>query len=365
MDLNNLENATFEDISFAPMEGVTGPIFRKIHKEHFSGVDRYFTPFLAANQNHHFKRRETREYLPYDPHLVPQILTSSPEDFIWAAKTLKEAGYKEVNLNIGCPMATVVTKKKGAGLLLNPSYLNSFFEKVFEETDMPDISIKTRLGFSEPEEAKNLGKLFSNYPFSEVIIHARVREDFYTNPVNYEAFGEMADLLSCPVCYNGDIRTVEDAIKLKERFPKIKRIMIGRGLLANPALAGKIREYEKSCSNGTSSETLQNSSPEASPNASLGTSQSNPINTPQRTDHMQDPQCPQEQPSKEELRAYLDDLWRNYSEELSGERDILFKMKELWFHLGVNYPEHKKALETIRKCKTSDEYHRAVKEILF
>ena len=318
------ENAIFEDISFAPMEGVTGPIFRKIHKEHFSGVDRYFTPFLAANQNHHFKRRETREYLPYDPHLVPQILTSSPEDFIWAAKTLKEAGYKKVNLNIGCPMATVVTKKKGAGLLLNPSYLNSFFEKVFEETDMPDISIKTRLGFSEPEEAKNLGKLFSNYPFSEVIIHARVREDFYTNPVNYEAFGEMAELLSCPVCYNGDIRTVEDAIKLKERFPKIKRIMIGRGLLANPALAGKIRD-----------------------------------------DHMHDSQCPQEQPSKEELRAYLDDLWRNYSEELSGERDVLFKMKELWFHLGVNYPEHKKALDTIRKCKTSDEYHRAVKEILF
>lgn len=326
MDLNNLENATFknstsgnttfEDISFAPMEGVTGPIFRKIHKEHFSGVDRYFTPFLAANQNHHFKRRETREYLPYDPHLVPQILTSSPEDFIWAAKTLQEAGYKEVNLNIGCPMATVVTKKKGAGLLLNPSYLNSFFEKVFEETDIPDISIKTRLGFSEPEEAKNLGKLFSNYPFSEVIIHARVREDFYTNPVNYEAFGEMADLLSCPVCYNGDIRTVEDAFKLKERFPKIKRIMIGRGLLANPALAGKIREFEKSCSN-------------------------------------------------EEIHSFLDDLWRGYSQELSGDRDVLFKLKELWFHLGVNYPEHKKALDTIRKCKTSDEYHRAVKEILF
>jgi tRNA-dihydrouridine synthase len=272
---------------------------------------------------HHFKRRETREYLPYDPQLVPQILTSSAEDFIWAAKTIREVGYNEVNLNLGCPMATVVTKKKGAGMLCDVEHLKNFFDRVFEEKDMPKVSIKTRLGFSNPDEAKVLGKLYSAYPFSEVIIHARVREDYYANPTNPEAFAEMAESLSCPVCYNGDIRTVEDAIALKKRFPTIDRIMIGRGLLANPSLAGKIREYEQDCI------------------------------------------CVQEQSSTDEIRAYLNDLWDNYSGELSGERDVLFKMKELWFHMGSNYPEHKKALETIRKCKTSEEYHRAVKEILY
>ncbi len=313
----------FEDISFAPMEGVTGPIFRKVHRNHFSGVDSYFTPFLAANKTHHFKRRETREYLPYDPQLIPQILTSSPEDFIWAAKVLKDAGYDEINLNIGCPMATVVTKKKGAGMLLDTEYLKGFFDTVFAEPDMPKMSVKTRLGFSDPREAKSLGRLYSAYPFSEVIIHARVREDYYANPVNREAFAEMAENLTCPVCYNGDIRRVADAISLREQFPELKRIMIGRGLLANPSLAEKIREYE----NGVS--------------------------------------CLKEMPANEKIRTFLNDLWAGYSEELSGEKDVLFKMKELWFHMGSNYPEHKKALETIRKCKSSEEYHRAVKEILF
>jgi len=313
----------FEDISFAPMEGVTGPVFRKVHKRHFSGVDRYFTPFLAANRNHHFKRRETREYLPYDPQLIPQVLTASAEDFIWAAKALQEAGYSEINLNLGCPMATVVTKKKGAGMLCDVDRLKEFFDRVFEENDMPKVSIKTRLGFSDPDEAKLLGSLYSAYPFSEVIIHARVREDFYVNSTNLDAFAEMAESLTCPVCYNGDLRTVEDVKALKERFPGLNRIMIGRGLLANPALAGKIRTAEQG-------------------DLSL-----------------------QELPSTDEIRAYLADLWDSYSAELSGERDVLFKMKELWFHMASNYPEHKKALETIRKCKTSAEYHRAVKEILY
>ena len=104
-------------LSFAPMESITGPVFRRVHKEIYGGVDNYFTPFLVANKNHAFKRRETREFIPYDPNLIPQVLASNPQDFIWAAKVLKEAGYSEVNLNLGCPMPTVVTKKKGSGLL--------------------------------------------------------------------------------------------------------------------------------------------------------------------------------------------------------------------------------------------------------
>ncbi|MCR5256186.1 MAG: tRNA-dihydrouridine synthase family protein [Acetatifactor sp.] len=317
-----MEFEQIKDISLAPMEGVTGPVFRRVHKKHFTGVDRYFTPFLAANKTHHFKRRETREFLPFDPGLVPQVLTSSAEDFIWAAKALADAGYKEVNINLGCPMATVVTKHKGAGMLLDRDYLERFFDTVFSESDMPRISVKTRLGFSSPDEAVPLGKLYGAYPFSEVVIHARVREDFYNKPVNLSAFSKMAEQLSCPVCYNGDIRSILDLQVLMHDFPTIDRVMIGRGLLANPALAGKIRNYESG------------------------------------TDNFK------EYPSVSEIERYLSDLWNEYSQELSGDRDVLFKMKELWFHMGSLFPKHQKALDTIRKCKTSDEYHRAVDQIL-
>ena len=167
----------------------------------------------------------------------------------------------------------------------------------------------------------------------------------------------MASFLSCPVCYNGDIRTVADAVNLKKRFPQINRIMIGRGLLANPALAGKIHAYMEDASPSSRQAACDSSTPISS-QPSL--SSSNP--TSSRASLSSSPT--QELPSKKEIKAFLDDLWWSYSEELSGERDVLFKMKELWFHLGANYPEHKKALETIRKCKAADEYHRAVREIL-
>ena len=120
-------------ISFAPMEGVTTVTFRRIFREFFEGVDRFYTPFLAATQTRHFKNREKKEYLPYDPMLIPQVLTGKADQFLWAARTLADAGYAEVNLNLGCPAATVVTKKKGSGLLADPEALDLFLEEIFRE----------------------------------------------------------------------------------------------------------------------------------------------------------------------------------------------------------------------------------------
>ena len=138
---------------------------------------------------------------------------------------------------MGCPAATVVSKKKGSGFLEDPVALDRFFERVFEAlSNMPDdendqkqcrISVKTRIGMEFPEEFEDIVKVYNRYPLAEVIIHPRLQKDYYKNHPNWEVFGEALEQCVHPVCYNGDIFTKEDYIELIERFPMVERIMLG------------------------------------------------------------------------------------------------------------------------------------------
>ena len=308
-------------IAMAPLEGITTHVFRKIYKKHFSGVDIFYTPFLSANHTHKFKTREKREFLPYEGDLVPQLLTNSVEDFLWAAEQLKAAGYSEVNLNAGCPSGTVFSKRKGAGMLLDTESLEEFFEGIFgmyEKMNMPEISVKTRIGVRDAAEAEDISRIYTKFPIKEVIIHPRLRKDFYNNGVDLEAFKTMYEILrsdapEIKIMYNGDIDSVEDVKRILDDFPELDRIMIGRGLLKNPFLAEQIKGIKRG------------------------------------------EDCT--------LRAFHDELYEAYSEELSGERDVLFKMKELWAYWCAFFPENEKEIKIIRKTKNAEEYKAAVYRI--
>lgn len=118
----------------APMEGITGYTWRNTHHELFPGLDRYYAPFVVANQTLHFKTKEKKDIDPAnnkDITLIPQIMANKADEFLWAARELHSLGYDEVNLNLGCPMATVVTKKKGSGFLAYPEELDAFLEKIY------------------------------------------------------------------------------------------------------------------------------------------------------------------------------------------------------------------------------------------
>lgn len=160
--------------------------------------------------------------------LVPQILTNDSEGFILTAKKLKDLGYDEINLNLGCPSGTVVGKKRGSGFLAHREELDKFLEEIFKIDDMK-ISIKTRLGMDKPEEFYELIKIYNKYPMEELIIHPRTRQDFYGNKPNLEVFKDAISLSKNPVCYNGDIFTLEDHNKLIETFKEVDKIMLGRG----------------------------------------------------------------------------------------------------------------------------------------
>ncbi len=296
----------------APMEGMTWYIFRNAYHKYFHNIDKYFTPFIASTG---LSFKERNDVLPQHNEgieVVPQILTNKAEDFLEIAQKMESYGYKTVNLNLGCPAGTVVTKGKGAGFLAYTEQLNRFLDEVFSKCKTR-ISIKTRLGMEEYEEWNDLQEIFNQYPIEELIIHPRVQKDLYRNQVNLAIFEEACSNLKVPVCYNGDIHSVAAYEKFVERFPQTDTIMLGRGIFKNPGLVSEIKGEEK-------------------PQISL-------------------------------LKAFHDEVLSGYREIMSGDLNALYKMKEIWIYWGESFEGCDKELKTIKKTKSMIEYNAAVRSI--
>ncbi|MDK0807534.1 tRNA dihydrouridine synthase [Clostridium perfringens] len=296
----------------APMEGITGFIYRNSYEKFFGGIDKYFAPFVVPNSSKSLKTKELRDVLPENNkgiNLVPQILTNDSEGFILTAKKLKDLGYNEINLNLGCPSGTVVGKKRGSGFLSHREELDKFLEEIFKIDDMK-ISIKTRLGMDKPEEFYELIKIYNKYPMEELIIHPRTRQDFYGNKPNLEVFKEAISLSKNPVCYNGDIFTLEDHNKLVEEFKEVDKIMLGRGVLANPALMNEILNNEFM--------------------------------------------------DKKVLKEFHDEIFSKYREVFNEDRNAMFRMKELWGYMIYMFSNNKKYAKKIKKAQKVVDYNQAV-----
>lgn len=223
---------------FAPMEGLTDSVYRRLHHQYFGGVHRYYMPFLSPTMHRTLSAKENRE-LPMADSVpfaaIPQVLTKVPEDFLWAAGICRDRGYEEVNLNVGCPSGTVVAKGKGAGMLSDCDALDRFLEDVFTRSPL-SISVKTRLGLTEPEEFPALLEVFNRYPIRELTIHSRVRKQFYQGDVHLDMFRYAVRESKNPLCYNGDLFSMQDIANITGEFPQVNAVMLGRGLAADPGM---------------------------------------------------------------------------------------------------------------------------------
>ncbi len=306
---------------FAPMEGITGYPFRNAFQQYFTGIDRYYTPFLSANDTFSFTTRELRDTDPalnHVPELVPQIITNNSEMFVWAIGEMVKLGYTEINLNAGCPSGTVVAKNKGAGMLRYPDKLDSFLEETFDQLDRQNIkcsiSVKTRIGIHDPSESEELITIYNRYPINDLIIHSRVQKEFYRGDVHYDIFRNFIDNSRAHLVYNGDIRTKDDYDKITQLFPEIDTVMIGRGLLMNPALVREI--------NGGGPLTL------------------------------------------DEVKSFHDSLLENYIPEMGSDKNVLFKVKEYWGWLSKSFTDSDRYMKEIRKAKNLSEYRSAVRNLM-
>ena len=231
-------------IYFAPMEGVTDGILRQVHNRIFGGIDVYCLPFHKLTQSLSLLTREERDAAPEENeglNVLPQALTRDPDQLSAWLYYISECGYARADLNFGCPSPTVTKRGRGSGMLRDPGYLRAFLDQLYSNTLPVSLSVKTRIGYESEEEWPELAELLAGYPFDHVTIHVRTTKDQYTGPVHPEAF-ELALQKGIPhPVYNGDLRTPEDVQALAARCPGTEAVMIGRGLLADPALARRIR----------------------------------------------------------------------------------------------------------------------------
>ena len=294
---------------FAPMEGITDAPYRRVHHSFFPGLDAYYMPFISPTMHRTLTNRESRDLPMADSvpfRAVPQILTKVPEDFLWAADQCARRGYDEVNLNVGCPSGTVVSKGKGAGMLAEPEKLDEFLDKIFEDTTLP-VSVKTRLGIAEAEEFPKILEVFNRYPIKELTIHPRVRKQFYKGGVDVNMFRYALENSKNPLCYNGNLRTLSEVRAFEAEFPQVEAVMIGRGLIGNPAML--------------------------------------------------------EPGGERKLEAFHDALLETYIVEFGGARNAMFRMKENWRHMICMFDDHEKLWKKLRKCTDVNEYRLIVREI--
>lgn len=311
-------------IYFAPLEGITTYPYRNLHHKYFGGVEKYFTPFLAPGPEQGMSVKEMRDVLPENNAgvpVVPQILTNRAGDFLLASKKLSEMGYREINLNLGCPSGTVTAKKKGAGFLLYPDDLDRFFDEVFSDAAVRNgeflVSVKTRIGKNEVEEWPELMQVYNRYPIHELTVHPRIQKEFYKGTPHLDVFTDILKESRNPVVYNGDLFTVEKVKEFREKFPTVGTVMIGRGLIRNPALAEMILQEE------------------TEPEADI---------------------LPR-------IREFHDALFEHYRETMSGDRNLLFRMKDLWSYMLAEVPDSEKLAKKIRKSQHVPEYLAAVEEV--
>ena len=300
---------------FAPLEGVTDPVFRRLHHRFFGGADQYYTPFFSPTSDGKIPPRDMGRLDPganAGMTVVPQLLTRRSEDFLWAAKALAELGYVEVNLNLGCPSGTVTAKGKGSGALGDREGLERLLDGIFAGAPCA-VSIKTRLGRTDPEEFPALLELFNRYPICELTVHCRVGADFYRRPAKPEWLDYALRESRNPVCCNGDLTTEERFWAFQREYPEANAFMLGRGAVADPALFRRLRGGEGA--------------------------------------------------SREELKGYTEALFEGYCSAFGNTKAALGRMKEIWFYQICLFEGTEKLEKALRKTTEPVEYRTLVERI--
>ena len=302
----------------APMEGLTDRVWRQAHQKWFGWAGapaKYYAPFLSPPENRVLIKKKMAELAPEanpGAPVVPQLLAKDGALAAWMVGQLRQLGYTEVNLNFGCPSGTVTAKGKGSGMLRDLDKLDAFLAALFAEAEGP-LTVKTRLGVEKPEEFAAVLEIYNRYPIAELTIHPRVMRQQYRGIADREAFAKALPECRMPVCYNGDLTTVEQLRAFEADFPTVQSLMVGRGIIADPALFRQA------------------------------------LGGPAAT--------------KEELRGYLDDLYHGYTALFGSAGCAISRMKGHWFYLIHRFEGSERLEKQLRKLREPWEYETVVNQI--
>ena len=302
----------------APMEGLTDRVWRQAHQKWFGWAGapaKYYAPFLSPPENRVLIKKKMAELAPEatpGAPVVPQLLAKDGALAAWMVGQLRQLGYTEVNLNFGCPSGTVTAKGKGSGMLRDLDKLDAFLAALFAEAEGP-LTVKTRLGVEKPAEFAAVLEVYNRYPIAELTIHPRVMRQQYRGIADREAFAKALPKCRMPVCYNGDLTTVEQLRAFEAEFPAVQSLMVGRGIIADPALFRQA------------------------------------LGGPAAT--------------KEELRGYLDELYQDYTALFGSAGCAISRMKGHWFYLIHRFEGSERLEKQLRKLREPWEYETVVNQI--
>jgi len=300
-------------LSLAPLQGFTDLVFRRAFAKHIGGIDQFYTPFLVLQNGEVLKTSHRREVDPnVEENLIPQFIGNSLKEFIFFRDYLVELGYKKMNWNLGCPFPMLAKKKKGSGLLPYPDMIEEILSEGLDERI--ELSIKLRIGYESSEELEPVLNVLNKFNLSEIIVHPRLGKQMYKGEVDLEAFEKALNLSKHPVVYNGDICNLEDYQQRLEKFPNLEQMMIGRGLLQDLFLALKIKGEELPSAN-------------------------------ERLDLL------------EKLHGEIYDSYTSY---LSGDTQLLSKLKPMWEYFSANFNNERKVYKAIKKSGGMKKYNAAV-----
>lgn len=313
-------------VYMAPMEGLTDYMSRNAYDEFFGRgkIDKYFMPFISPNQTEKFLAKEMRDISRDNNHInsIPQVMTNNSSDFIWTARMLYDQfGYDEINLNAGCPSGTVVSKDKGSGMLKNPDTLERILYEILSDNYIIDnhikVSVKTRIGVEAPDEWARILAVYNKFTLEDLIIHPRVRTDYYRGDINKEAFALALKESHNPVCYNGDIFTRRDFLNVIDDFNP-DCIMAGRGLVADPGLINVLVS-------------------------------DNPADYVRNLDE-----------DRRNMKLLHNRVYEERLKIMSGDKHAIHRMKEMWCYMEYAFADCRKEVKAIKKAQNMNAYKDAV-----
>lgn len=230
-------------IHFAPIQGHTDAPYRYFHSSLYTPAEEYYTPFIRLEHGQMRKKdlNDLHSEITADLKSVPQVIFRDYEELSTLTDSLASEGFERIDINMGCPFPLQTAKGRGAATVGSRDCAE-IVKRVVEAHPEIEFSIKMRLGMTEVDEWKETLPILNSLPLKHITMHPRVARQQYKGEPDLEAFGRFLDAAEVPVIYNGDLKTPEDVRRIKEEFPRIEGVMIGRGLLARPSLTSEIAE---------------------------------------------------------------------------------------------------------------------------
>ena len=304
-------------VSLAPMQGFSDLIYRTAINK-IGGIDIFYAPYIKV-ENGEIKAKSLADIAPETNAgitVVPQVLANKADDFLQVANAVAKLGYTELNWNLGCPFPMVAKRRLGAGLLPYPETIDSILTEVEAQCEI-SLSVKMRLGYLSPDEIWPVLDVLNHHNIKEIIVHPRIGKQMYNGAVNYSILPEIIAKSAHPVAYNGDILSTEQAHNLLANNSSVAHLMIGRGLLCNPFLALEIK-----------GQTL------------------NGYNR------------------RNQLMNFVGTIAERQLDRLQGAGHFLQKMTTYWEYWSQMFDDAHRALKTVKKCRSIEEYTDKVQDIV-